>query len=121
MKTKIIIATLSVFLLGACKKDGTGGKSTVKGYVAHHSVKIPNAKVYIKYGATDFPGADVSVYNASVQADANGYYEIKSLLKGDYYLYGVGYDPAYTANVYGGLSVTLRNKETKEINVAVVE
>lgn len=121
MKTKIIIAVLSILLLAACKKDGTGGKSSIKGYVAHHSVKIPNATVYIKYGATDFPGADVSVYNASVQADATGYYEINNLLKGNYYVYGVGYDPNISENVYGGLPVKLRNKETKEINVAVVE
>ena len=52
---------------------------------------------------------------------SNGYYEIKNLQKGDYYLYGVGYDPNVAENVYGGLPIKLRRNETIEANVAVVE
>jgi hypothetical protein len=121
MKTKIIIAVLSIFMLAGCKKNGTGGKATIKGTVAHHSKNIANATVYIKYGATEFPGADVSKYDANVAADANGYFEIKNLRKGEYYVYGVGYDVAFQAMVYGGVPIKLRNKEVVETNVAVVE
>jgi hypothetical protein len=124
MKSKTIIITLvsiALFAITSCKKEGMGGKSTVKGYVKHHSVFIPNATVYIKYGATEFPGADISVYNTSVQADASGYYEIKNLQKGHYYLYGVGVDAGISENVYGGISVSLRRKEVIEKDVFVVE
>lgn len=123
MKTKIIIAIVSIalFAITSCKKEGMGGKSTVKGYVKHHSVFIGNATVYIKYGAKEFPGADVSAYDTSVPADANGYYEIKNLQKGDYYIYGVGYDPNISENVYGGVPIKLRSKETIEANLPVVE
>ena len=123
MKVKIIIAivSISLFAVTACKKEGMGGKASVKGYVKHHSIFIPNATVFIKYAATEFPGSDVSIYNTSVQADASWYYEIKNLQKGNYYLYGVGYDPNISVNVYGGLSVKLKRKETIEANVAVVE
>lgn len=113
--------TIVLFTITSCKKDGTGGTATIKGYVAHHSIKIPNATVYIKYGATEFPGADVSSYSSSVKADGNGYYEIKNLRKGNYFLYGVGYDPAFVANVYGGIPISLRNKEAVEADIAVVE
>lgn len=124
MKTKQILFALSFLILlitTACKKEGTGGKSSVKGNVKHHSVLIPNAKVYIKYGTKDFPGSDVSTYDSNVLADANGYYEIKNLQKGDYYLYGVGYDPNISENVFGGLPIKLRNKESITSDIAVVE
>lgn len=123
MKTKIsiVIMFVALFAITACKKEGMGGKSKVKGYVKHHSVFIPNATVYIKYGAKELPSTDVSVYDASVQADASGYYEIPNLQKGNYYLYGVGIDAAISENVYGGTPITLRRSETIEVNVAVVE
>jgi hypothetical protein len=124
MKTKIITTIMSialVFAIISCKKEGIGGKSTVKGYVKHHSVFIANAIVYIKYRTTEFPGSDISKYDSNIQADASGYYEIKNLQKGDYYLYGVGYDNGISENVYGGLPVKLRRKKTIEANVAVVE
>lgn len=54
---------------------------------------LTNGTVYINYGTKDFQGSDVSKYDSNVQADASGYYEIKNLQKGDYYLYGVGYNP----------------------------
>lgn len=122
-KTELIslLFIVTVMLFASCKKEGTGGKSTIKGIVKHHSTIIANAIVYIKYGAKDFPGADVSNYDANVTCDANGNYEIKELRKGDYYLYGVGYDSAISANVYGGLSAKLRNNESKNVDIAVVE
>ncbi|MDP1802859.1 MAG: hypothetical protein Q8L81_15970 [Bacteroidota bacterium] len=115
----MIVAT--VMLFASCKKEGTGGKSSIKGGVKHHSAIIANAVVYIKYGAKDFPGADVSKYDANVTCDANGNYEIKELRKGDYYLYGVGYDSGISVNVYGGLSAKLRNSESINLDIAVVE
>lgn len=124
MKTKIIIAVLAIIVIASCKKEGMDGKATLKGYVKHHAVFIPNATVYIKYGATEFPGTDVSNYDASVQANANAYYEIKNLNKGSYYLYGVGYDSAISAPVFGGVPVKIKYSERKnvmEINVMVVE
>lgn len=115
----LLIATLMLF--ASCKKEGTGGKSSIKGSVKHHSLIIPNAVVYIKYEAKEFPGADVSKYDANVTCDANGNYEIKELRKGNYYLYGVGYDSSISENVYGGLSTKLRNSESINLDIAVVE
>ncbi len=108
-------------LVSSCKKEGPGGKSTISGIVAHHGAAIPNSVVYIKYGATDFPGTAVSAYDAQVTADASGNYKFEGLRKGDYYLYGVGYDNSVVAPVTGGVGVRLRTNEHKDIDVPVTE
>jgi hypothetical protein len=122
---KSLIICLSAILIiatTACHKDGSGGKNSINGYVKHHDKVIPNATVYIKYGATEFPGTNVSNYDASVTADANAYYEIKDLYRGDYYLYGVGYDSNIGLPVSGGIAVKIKyNKKTTTINVPVTE
>lgn len=117
----IVLAAVVMLTVTACHKEGTGGKSSVSGTVKHHSKPIPNAIVYIKYGTKDFPGTDVSKYDASTVADASANYSFKDLRKGDYYLYGVGYDDAILETVTGGVSVKLKyNKETQS-DVPVTE
>jgi len=119
---KISIAVLSIVILfNACKKEGTGGKSIIKGYAKHHSLPIPNCVIYIKYGAVDFPGSNTSKYDASVTANASGYYEFTNLRKGNYYLYGVGYDASIMEAVTGGVGVKIRQNETKNLDVPVTE
>ena len=53
-------------------------------------------------------------------ADAEGHYEIKCY-KGDYFLYGVGYDNSIQEIVTGGIAVHIRNNETVNVDVAVTE
>lgn len=116
-----ILISLLLLVFVSCKKEGTGGKSSISGIVEHHGAAIPNSVVYIKYGATDFPGTAVSAYDAQVTADASGNYKFDGLRKGDYYLYGVGYDNAVVAPVTGGVGVRLRTNEDKSIDVPVTE
>lgn len=118
--------TLLLFLsctIASCKKEGTGGKSKVNGYVKHHNELIPNAIVYIKYGATEFPGRDVSAFDDQITADSNAHYEFDGLQKGDYYLYGVGMDGmgASSYPVVGGIGIKLKRNESIEANVPVTE
>ena len=117
----ICLATVFAFTISSCKKEGTGGKSKVSGKVKHHTKLIPNAIVYIKYGATEFPGADVSAYDDQVTADTNAHFEFDELQKGDYYLYGVGYDDAISESVVGGVGIKLRRNESIESDVPVTE
>jgi hypothetical protein len=121
MKQLSLLILVSVFTFTACKKEGTGGKSSVSGTVKHHAIVIPNAVVYIKYGATEFPGADVSVYDASVVANASAQYEFKELQKGDYYIYGVGFDSSQMQTVTGGIGIFLKKNEAKKTDVPVTE
>jgi hypothetical protein len=114
-----IVLLFSIF--SSCKKEGTGGKSSVSGYVNHHSLRIPNATIYIKFGATEFPGSNAGSYDASVTADPNGFYSITGLQKGDYYLYGVGYDSNISLPVTGGVAVELKRNKHTDANVPVTE
>jgi hypothetical protein len=129
---KIALYSLLILLMGAvagltaCKKNKLGGKSSIKGVVYHHDKAnkyIPNAIVYIKFKTQDFPGSDVSVYDAHVTADAKGNYEIPNIYKGEYYLYAVGEDltipPPYI--VVGGLPTKVRSNEDITLDIPVTE
>ncbi len=120
---KIIYFLLLTTLFVACKKNELGGKSTIKGKIAHHSKAIANATVYIKFGTQDSPGTDVSKYDAKVSADISGNYEFPEIYKGEYYLYAVGEDfaipPPY--QVVGGLPTKVRNNETVVLDIPVTE
>lgn len=118
-----VITLASATLIYSCKKNELGGKSSIKGKVAHHSKPIANAMVYIKFNSKESPGSDISKYDSKVQANINGNFEIPSLYKGDYYLFAIGEDfetpPPYIVN--GGIPVTLRSKESKGIDIPVTE
>lgn len=114
--------TLICFSFLACKKNQTGGNASVKGVVRHHGKAIPDAYVYVKFNATEFPGDDYKLYDTYVQTDANGNYSIP-LYKGSYYLYSKGYDIEIPSPyiVSGGLSISVRNKENLSRDIAVTE
>jgi hypothetical protein len=121
---KILLLFVITFAFFGCKKEGPGGKAKVSGNVAHHGAAIPGATVYIKYGATDFPGTDISLYERSYAVDQNGNYAIGSLVKGDYYLYAVGFDTdsqGITEKLTGGVAISLSKKENKQQDIAVTE
>ncbi|MCD6066261.1 MAG: hypothetical protein K0S33_1087 [Bacteroidetes bacterium] len=119
----VFYCLLLVLAFTACKKNRLGGKSSIKGKVAHHGKAISNATVYIKFDAQDFPGSDVSVYDKSFKADIGGYYEIPEIYKGEYYLYAVGEDPSIPPpyEVVGGVPTKVRSKEVVTLDIPVTE
>lgn len=124
MKTRYILLPLfaaSALALTSCKPEGLGGNSEIALFVKHHSAIIPNSAVYIKYGASESPGTAASDYDDVATTDANGHAHFHDLVKGDYYLFGVGYDSSISSVVTGGVPVKLKNGEEKEITVAVTE
>jgi hypothetical protein len=122
--TRIVYLCLGLGCLAlfSCKKNQLGGKSVISGKVIHHAKAIPHAMVFIKFNAREFPGTDTTLYDEKVRADAAGKYTI-SCYKGDYYLYGFGYDYAIAPpyEVVGGVPVHIRNKEHLDVDVAVTE
>lgn len=125
MKTTKSILTITLMLLtiSACKKEGTGGKATITGHVKHHETHIPEAVVFIKYGATELPGTSASDYDdQAVASSGDGHYEFEGLNKGDYYVFSTGYDSTISEIVLGGTPVKIKKKsETIEIDIPVTE
>ncbi len=119
MRTTVAIAVL-FFAMFACKKNQAGGKSSIAGTVAHHGKLIPYSRVFIKYGATEFPGSDTTKYDAKFVTGADAAYSFK-LYKGNYFLFGYGYDNGVPGTVTGGVPYTLRTNENKKLEVPVTE
>jgi len=110
-----------LFFVG-CRKEGPSGKAVIEGMVIHHAKPIPGSVVYIKYGAKESPGSDVTYYDESVTANDSANYKFADLRKGDYYLFAVGYDSAGPYIVTGGIPVEIKKKtETAQADVQVVE
>ena len=119
---RTILVLLPIILItSAYKKEGIGGKSSVSGTVYHHTKPIPYTTVYIKYGATEFPGTDVTIYDDHTTADINANYAFHNLRMGNYYLYGVGYDNAIFLPVTGGVGVKLKYDKSVSLDVPVTE
>ncbi len=110
----LVISAIVLTLSLSCKRNGTGGDASISFYVKHHAALIPGATVYIKYGADEFPGSDVSKYDASVVCETTGpetaHATFTGLLKGKYYLYATGFDSAIMQTVTGGIPVKIEKK-----------
>lgn len=111
MKNTKQLLLLSVIFFAGCKKNNTGGNVTVDISTAHHGKPIPYTKVYIKYGAKEFPGMQAGTYSASQITDANGKVTFTNLRYGDYFFFGEGYDTAIQAMVRGGIKLTVPRKQ----------
>jgi hypothetical protein len=105
---------ISSLLVISCNKPGTGGDVSLAVWVKHHNELIPGAIVYIKYGAREFPGTDVSKYDdkavCGTEGHGLGHTHFKNLRKGRYYLYSVGWDHAINMEVTGGIPVVIDQK-----------
>lgn len=118
--TFIIIACCTIF--SSCKKEGIGGDFSIQGSVSHHDEKIANATIWVAFGATEFPGNSFDQYDLEINADHQAAFSINELYKGNYYLYGMGYDSLLQDSVFGGLRVAVnKNNSSPTINLAVTE
>jgi hypothetical protein len=129
MKNILIGFTVLVALsFTSCEKEGTGGNAEIAVWVKHHDELISGATVYIKYGAKEFPGEDLSLYDDSevcgTEGEDEGHTHFHDLKKGDYYLYAIGYDSSIAQIVKGGIPIEItkekQDSET-EIDVPVTE
>ncbi|HET6245125.1 MAG: hypothetical protein H0V01_14105 [Bacteroidetes bacterium] len=110
----ISILFLMIFIFSSCKKAGIGGNVELAVNVKHHNTLIPNAVVYIKYGAREFPGTESKNYDNSAicgdQDHLTGHTHFSNLKKGYYYLYSVGWDSTINMTVAGGVPVQIKDK-----------
>ncbi len=99
---------------------GSGGSAAIKITIKHHTKIIDSATVYIKYNTLDAS----SKYDDSVRCKLNDGKPLaifSGLKKGNYYLYGVGWDPNITNTVVGGVPYTVKEETTYDINLPVTE
>ena len=121
------ICTASVLLfISSCQKGGTGGNNEIAAFPKHHGKSIPGAVVYIKYDAKEFPGEDVSKYDASgiakIMMGEDPHVHFEELKRGYYYLYSVGYDSAIAQVVKGGIGIHIKTKDGEtDVDVPVTE
>lgn len=120
--SKLIFILILLIAVISCTKNKTGGNASLKGKVVHHGKAIANAYVYVKFNTSEFPGDNYSSYDTYVEADASGNYSIP-FYQGTYYIFAMGrdLDIAYPYKVQGGLSISIRNKENLEKDIAVTE
>ncbi|HKC68037.1 MAG TPA: hypothetical protein VKG26_07385 [Bacteroidia bacterium] len=105
-----IYSVLFLFLIFiGCKKEGTGGKAQISGFVIYNGTKLPGSIVYIKYGATTFPGTDPTSYDSQQTADSQGNFVFGSMVTGNYWLFATGYYSTSLGfkNVTGNTSVNI--------------
>lgn len=76
----------------------------------HHTLRIPNATVYIKYNTPDFPGYDkpASYYDASFKTGTDAYGCLSAIPEGHHWIVAFGYDSLYFPNnVRGNLPINI--------------
>ena len=119
----VLMFVIAAFVLISCNKveAGKGGNGLIDGVAVHHNLRIGEAQIYIKYGAEEFPGTDLSEYDDNVTANANGEFAFPDLNEGNYFIYGAGFDPVLNDSVFGGIPVELREDESKTVVLAITE
>ena len=118
----LVLILLSLIGLSSCTKAGKGGKSTIEGLTKHHTRIIPFTTVYIKYNTQQLPGTDPSNFNDNVVSDSQGNYKFSGLEKGNYFLFGIGFDSAISLPVRGGLPITIKkNGDVVNTDVPITE
>ena len=123
-KYKIYSILFLILIFTGCRKNETGGKAQVTGFVIYNGVRVPSTTVYIKYGATQFAGSDPTTYDSQQTTDAQGNFTFSTLFEGNYYLYALGYyvDPStgYQTHVVGGTEVVIpHQKSSVNYDIAV--
>ena len=138
-KYKIYFVFLSCLILLGCRKNasGSGGKAQITGYVeltgVVDGINVNGARinrntvVFIKYGATSFPGTDISQYDSQQNVDSKGNFDFGLMFEGSYYLYATGdyFDVnGFYYSVSGGTQVNINTRKANlnyDIAVSVVK
>ncbi len=99
---------------------GKGGASTLKVTPQHHGENIDSCTIFIKYAAKDKPSSyDDSAVCVLIGGKPVATFD--SLLQGDYYLFGHGYDTSIFEIVEGGAPVKIDGDGIKNVNLPVTE
>ena len=87
-------------------------------HVVHHTYPLSGITVYLKKGATLYPGTDVSIYEDEVTSDAYGIAEFDQLPLGAIWIYGFGTDYILGRSVTGNTGIELSSSYVGSDNKA---
>ena len=139
IKYLICSLLLLAFILSGCRmnESASGGKASIYGFVeltgTVNGYQVSGARisnqttVYIKYGATSFPGTDPSQYDSQQNVDSKGNFNFGTMFMGSYYLYAVGYyvdKNLFVYHVAGGTQVNITTRKANlnyDIAVKVIK
>lgn len=99
---------------------GTGGNAILKITPQHHGNNIDSCTISIKYNAQDKPAAYDNEVKC-VMENGKPVATFSGLKKGNYYIFGRGWDPSIEQHVEGGIPYTITEEKTIEITVPVTE
>lgn len=126
MKGLIFMSIAAMLLFTACERKetvtvgGKGGNATLKVTPQHHGDNIDSCTIYLKYNAQDKPSSyDEEV--KCVMVNGKPVATFTNLNKGNYYVFGKGWDPDIEQEVEGGIPYTIAEETTKDITVPVTE
>lgn len=126
MKSISLMSIAAMLLFAACERKetvpvgGKGGNATLKVTPQHHGNNIDSCTIYLKYNVQDKP----SSYDEEVKCvmeNGKPVATFTNLNKGNYYVFGKGWDPGIEQDVEGGIPYTITEETTKEITVPVTE
>lgn len=124
----LLLALALIPVLTSCQKDdpkfigGKGGSTVLILSPKHHTRYIDSCTIYVKYNTKDAPsgGYDDSMVCSNFGAKPTATFS--NLKKGDYYLYGYGYDTLIHQNVKGGFGYSITADATSiPLDVPVTE
>jgi len=129
LKTTALLLGATALLFSACERPATevevggkGGNATLKVTPQHHGDNIDSCTIHIKYNVLDKPSSHN--YEEEVKCVMEGGKPVATftnLKKGNYYIYGEGWDPDIDQAVVGGIPYTITEEKTISINVPVTE
>lgn len=128
IQTLFCMALAALITTTACKKKedtateiaGKGGNATLKVTAQHHGDNIDSCTIFLKYNVQDKPDTyDEEV--VCVPENGKPVATFTGLKKGNYYIYGDGWDPDIDQKVVGGIPYTITEEKTLDINVPVTE
>ena len=102
-------------------KAGKGGNATLLITPQHHGKNIDSCTIYIKYNTLDAPTTPYDDSAICIMSDGKPVASFTGLKKGDYYLYGEGYDPSILQQVAGGINHTIEEEKSIQIFIPVTE
>lgn len=120
-----LLFAATLFTFTSCEREednvaGKGGTAILKVVPQHHGENIDSCTVFLKYNAQDLPSSfDDEV--VCVMENGQPVATFSSLKKGDYYVYGEGWDPDINQEVVGGIPFKITEDKTYNITVPVTE